>query len=91
MSLLGHMGKHISSKHFKKEDYIMLDSLPSVIKSGTESSKLIQHGFSIFSLLKTRIMSADTSITSPAENVFSIMYIKYITNKWLNSTNPNDI
>ena len=91
MSLLGHMGKHISSKHFKKEDYIMLDSLPSVIKSGTESSKLIQHGFSLFATWKTQMISTGNPIPGPADNFLIRMLMATIRNKYLAATNPNYI
>ena len=39
LSLSGNVLQHISSKHAKKEDYIMVDALPTISKSGTEYAK----------------------------------------------------
>ena len=87
--LSGNVWQHISSKHAKKDDYRMVDTLPTIIKAGAESSKWRQHGYALFVKCKTlqfkvwqRIFSAACRLHPFGPNIelsltLLIYYVEY--------------
>ena len=56
----------------------MVYAQPSIIKAGTESDKLIQHGWALFVMWNTGMMCTGTAMLSTADKIFSTMLMTAI-------------